>query len=96
MKDSKRKRNIDLIAQETAILGRKPIEPEKYYNMPIESDEEMDEDEMTPSPMPQRKLKSINDAKYECNLCGRYVKILDSHMKFVHGLEGGARGSKFR
>jgi len=93
---SKRKRNIDLIAQETAILGRKPIEPEKYYNMPIESDEEMDEDEMTPSPMPQRKLKSINDAKYECNLCGRYVKILDSHMKFVHGLEGGARGSKFR
>merc|ERR1719266_1911570 len=60
---SKRKRNIDLIAQETAILGRKPIEPEKYYNMPIESDEEMEEEDMTPSPnMPFKKLKSINDA----------------------------------
>jgi len=94
---SKRKRNIDLIAQETAILGRKPIEPEKYYNMPIESDEEMEEEDMTPTPtMPFKKLKSINDAKYECGLCGRYVKILDSHMKFVHGLEGGARGSKYR
>jgi len=94
---SKRKRNIDLIAQETAILGRKPIEPEKYYNMPIESDEELEEEDMTPSPnMPFKKLKSINDAKYECGLCGRYVKILDSHMKFVHGLEGGARGSKYR
>jgi len=92
---SKRKRNIDLIAQETAILGRKPIEPEKYYNLPIESDDEM-EDEMSPSPLPVKKLKSINDAKYECGLCGRYVKILDSHMKFVHGLEGGARGSKYR
>jgi len=94
---SKRKRNIDLIAQETAILGRKPIEPEKYYNMPIESDEEMEEEDMTPTPtMSFKKLKSINDAKYECGLCGRYVKILDSHMKFVHGLEGGARGSKYR
>jgi len=96
---SKRKRNIDLIAQETAILGRKPIEPEKYYNMPIESDEDMeeeDDEDMSLSPMPVKKLKSINDAKYECGLCGRYVKILDSHMKFVHGLEGGARGSKYR
>jgi len=95
---SKRKRNIDLIAQETAILGRKPIEPEKYYNLPIESEDEMeeDEDEMSPTPLPIKKLKSINDAKYECGLCGRYVKILDSHMKFVHGLEGGARGSKYR
>jgi len=95
---SKRKRNIDLIAQETAILGRKPIEPEKYYNLPIESDEEEmeDEDDMSPAPLPVKKLKSINDAKYECGLCGRYVKILDSHMKFVHGLEGGARGSKYR
>ena len=94
---SKRKRNIDLIAQETAILGRKPIEPEKYYNMPIESDEELEEEDMTPTPtMSFKKLKSINDAKYECGLCGRYVKILDSHMKFVHGLEGGARGSKYR
>ena len=34
---SKRKRNIDMIAKETALLGRKPIEPEKYYNLPIES-----------------------------------------------------------
>jgi hypothetical protein len=45
---SKRKRNIDLIAQETAILGRKPIEPEKYYNLPIESDEETGDDDMSP------------------------------------------------
>jgi len=97
---SKRKRNIDLIAQETAILGRKPIEPEKYYNLPIESEDEMEEEDddggMSPTPLPIKKLKSINDAKYECGLCGRYVKILDSHMKFVHGLEGGARGSKYR
>ena len=65
--------------------------------MPIESDEELEEEDMTPTPtMSFKKLKSINDAKYECGLCGRYVKILDSHMKFVHGLEGGARGSKYR
>ena len=40
----RRKRNIDLIAKETALLGRKPIEPEKYYNLPVE-DEDEDEDE---------------------------------------------------
>jgi len=95
---SKRKRNIDLIAQETAILGRKPIEPEKYYNMPLESEDEEDtgEEDMSPGPSPAKKLRSINDAKYECGLCGRYVKILDSHMKFVHGAEGGGRGAKYR
>ena len=97
---SKRKRNIDLIAKETALLGRKPIEPEKYYNLPIESDEDMEDEEFSPedvaSPQPVKKLKSINDAKYECNLCGKYVKILDSHMRFVHGMEAGARGDKFR
>merc|ERR1719237_1720942 len=87
---SKRKRNIDLIAQETAILGRKPSEPEKYYNMPLESEddeEDTGEEDMSPGPSPAKKLRSINDAKYECGLCGRYVKILDSHMKFVHGAE---------
>jgi len=97
---SKRKRNIDLIAQETAILGRKPIEPEKYYNVPVESEEEEEgeeeDDELGSPPPALKKLKSINDAKYECALCGRYVKILDSHMRFVHGMESGARGSKFR
>ena len=96
---SKRKRNIDLIAQETAILGRKPIEPEKYYNMPLESEddeEDTGEEDMSPGPSPAKKLRSINDAKYECGLCGRYVKILDSHMKFVHGAEGGGRGAKYR
>jgi len=95
---SKRKRNIDLIAQETAILGRKPIEPEKYYNMPLESEDEDDtgEEDLSPGPSPAKKLRSINDAKYECGLCGRYVKILDSHMKFVHGAEGGGRGAKYR
>ena len=97
---SKRKRNIDLIAKETALLGRKPIEPEKYYNLPIESDEDMEEEEFSAedvaSPQPVKKLKSINDAKYECNMCGKYVKILDSHMRFVHGMEAGARGDKFR
>ena len=52
----RRKRNIDLIAKETALLGRKPIEPEKYYNQPLE-DEDEDEDgeleedeEYSPSP----------------------------------------------
>ena len=76
---------------------------------------------MSPGPSPAKKLRSINDAKYECGLCGRwvgssfimilgslililildpdprrYVKILDSHMKFVHGSEGGGRGAKYR
>ena len=86
--------------QETAILGRKPIEPEKYYNVPVESEEEEEgeeeDDELGSPPPALKKLKSINDAKYECALCGRYVKILDSHMRFVHGMESGARGSKFR
>ena len=97
---SKRKRNIDLIAKETALLGRKPIEPEKYYNLPIESDEDMEDEDFSPddvtSPQPAKKLKSINDAKYECSVCGKYVKILDSHMRFVHGMDAGARGDKFR
>jgi len=97
---SKRKRNIDLIAKETALLGRKPIEPEKYYNLPIESDEDLEDEDFSAedvaSPQPAKKMKSINDAKYECNLCGKYVKILDSHMRFVHGMEAGARGDKFR
>ena len=97
---SKRKRNIDLIAKETALLGRKPIEPEKYYNLPIESDEDMEDEDFTPvdvtSPQPAKKMKSINDAKYECSVCGKYVKILDSHMRFVHGMDAAARGDKFR
>ena len=45
----RRKRNIDLIAKETALLGRKAIQPEKYYDMPLENDEledEMVEDEL--------------------------------------------------
>ena len=41
----RRKRNIDLIAKETALLGRKPIEPEKYYNLPVEDDDEEEEEE---------------------------------------------------
>lgn len=41
----RRKRNIDLIAKETALLGRKPIEPEKYYNLPVEDDDEDEEEE---------------------------------------------------
>ena len=96
---SKRKRNIDLIAKETALLGRKPIDAEKYYNLPIEDDEEdndMTDEDYTASPPPAKKQKSINDAKYECSICGKYVKILDSHMRFVHGMEEGARGSKAR
>lgn len=86
---AKRKRNIDLIAQETALLGRKPIEPEKYYNLPIESSDEESETVM------RKPVKSVNDQKYECGICGLYVKILDSHMKFIHGLDG-ARGSKYK
>ena len=96
---SKRKRNIDLIAKETALLGRKPIDAEKYYNLPIEDDEEdddMTDEDYTASPPPAKKQKSINDAKYECSICGKYVKILDSHMKYGHGKEDGARGSKAR
>ena len=97
---SKRKRNIDLIAKETALLGRKPIEPEKYYNLPLDSEDEEDEgdldDEFAPSPPPAKRQKSINDAKYECGVCGKYVKILDSHMRFVHGLKDSARGAKVR
>ena len=42
---SKRKRNIDLIAKETALLGRKPIEPEKYYNLPLDNDDDDLEEE---------------------------------------------------
>jgi len=62
---SKRKRNIDLIAKETALLGRKPIEPEKYYNLPLGEDDEDEEfdDEFAASPPPPKKQKSINDAK---------------------------------
>ena len=60
---AKRKRNIDLIAKETALLGRKPIEPEKYYNLPVEDlsedeDEERElEDDEDFSPSPPKKLK---------------------------------------
>ena len=59
---SKRKRNIDLIAKETALLGRKPIEPEKYYDMPIEDEEENEDeehldDERFDSPSPAKKHK---------------------------------------
>ena len=95
---AKRKRNIDLIAKETALLGRKPIEPEKYYNQPIggdDDDDDIDDDQDYPGSPPAKKLKSINDAKYECSICGKYVKILDSHMKFSHG-QDEARGDKTR
>ena len=44
----------------------------------------------------KRKRNIDMIAKYECSLCGKYVKILDSHMRFVHGMEAGARGDKFR
>lgn len=87
---SKRKRNIDLIAQETALLGRKPIEPEKYYNLPIDSSDE--ENEGTPRKM----MRSVNDQKYECSICGQYVKILHSHMKFLHGIDDRALGHKYK
>ena len=58
-------------------------------------DEDFSPDDVT-SPQPAKKLKSINDAKYECSVCGKYVKILDSHMRFVHGMDAAARGDKFR
>ena len=59
----RRKRNIDLIAKETALLGRKPIEPEKYYNLPVddedEDEEERDlEDDEEYSPSPQKIQKA--------------------------------------
>ena len=62
---SKRKRNIDMIAKETALLGRKPIEPEKYYNLPTESDEDMEDEDFSAedvaSPQPVKKLKSTEE-----------------------------------
>ena len=68
---AKRKRNIDLIAKETALLGRKPIEPEKYYNLPVEdmSDDEderelEDEEEYCPSP-PKKQKPEIDCIKPE-------------------------------
>lgn len=68
---SKRKRNIDLIAKETALLGRKPIEPEKYYNLPVEdmSDDEEereleDEEDYCPSP-PKKQKPEIDCVKPE-------------------------------
>ena len=65
---AKRKRNIDLIAKETALLGRKPIEPENYYNLPVEDlseDEEEDRDmedgeEYSPSPPKKHKLEMVS------------------------------------
>ena len=33
--------------------------------------------------------------RYNLTSC-RYVKILDSHMKFVHGMADGGRGAKYR
>ena len=67
----RRKRNIDLIAKETALLGRKPIEPEKYYNQPLEDEEDEDDDgdlgdDETYSPSPTKLQKTevkqnIND-----------------------------------
>ena len=35
---AKRNRNFDLIAQESAIMGRARINPEEFYNIPIEDD----------------------------------------------------------
>ena len=65
----RRKRNIDLIAKETALLGRKPIEPEKYYNLPVEDEDEdeeerdleEDDEEYSPSPpkIQKEEAKSI-------------------------------------
>merc|ERR1719402_208213 len=44
-----------------------------------------------------RKQKKFgNEVKYECGVCGKHVKILDSHMKFIHGMEGGARSNKYK
>ena len=65
---AKRKRNIDLIAKETALLGRKPIEPENYYNLPVEDlseDEEEerdieDDEEYSPSPPKKHKLEMVS------------------------------------
>lgn len=93
---SKRKRNIDLIAKETALLGRKPIEPEKYYNMPLDEDDDETEvdDEDVKETKPKQKL--ISNARYECSICGKFVKILESHMKFAHGGVDEAQANKFK
>jgi len=88
---SKRRRNIDLIAQETVLMGRKHISPEKYYNI---RDEDEEAEEGTPPPPVVKKFG--NDVKYECGVCGKHVKILDSHMKFIHGMDGGAKSNKYK
>lgn len=87
---SKRRRNIDLIAQETVLMGRKHISPEKYYDIRTEDEEA---EEGTPPPVVK---KFGSDVKYECGVCGKHVKILDSHMKFIHGMDGGAKSNKYK
>jgi len=83
---SKRKRNIDLIAKETALLGRKPIEPEKYYNLPVEdmSDDEEErelEDEEEYCPSPPKKHKPEID-------CIKPEEISDELIKLACGMAG--------
>merc|ERR1740128_1390233 len=73
-----RKRNIDLIAQETALLGRKPIEPEKYYNLPLESSDEEAEVEAVPQ---QKQHSSINQKIREQEGVKLYNDELTDHHK---------------
>ena len=85
---AKRKRNIDLIAKETALLGRKPIEPENYYNLPVEDlseDEEEDRDmedgeEYSPSPPKKHKLEMVSKKLEDFS---DEVRTHTSHLTFV-------------
>ena len=68
----RRKRNIDLIAKETALLGRKPIEPEKYYNLPVDDEDEdeeerdlEDDEEYSPSPQKIQKAEAKSNVLEE-------------------------------
>ena len=57
---------------------------------------EEDEDDEMNEIGPSKAKKFGNEVKYECGVCGKHVKILDSHMKFIHGMEGGARSNKYK
>ena len=56
---AKRNRNFDLIAQESAILGRNRINPEDFYNIPLQEDE--DDLESLHS-----RIKNIGSMKVRC------------------------------
>ena len=84
---AKRNRNFDLIAQESAILGRNRINTEEFYNIPIEEDgEDFENLDLSHKGISNMDVRCI---QVECDQVFNNNEYMQDHWKRKHNNVGG-------